>query len=271
MIAVEDLKKTHRATWAAGDYAAVAERIDEVPPRDLLARVSVRAGDEVLDVATGTGNVALPAAAAGANVIGLDITPELFDTARGRASAQGVDVEWVEGDAEDLPFDDERFDVVLSVFGIQFAPRHQVVADELARVTRPNGRIGLVNWTPEGLIGEMFKIMGKYMPAPPDYASSPPLWGSAEHVHELFAGTGIELTFARGYNPWRFDSAEHFVVFFETNYGPTLKARERLEAEGRWAELREELHELAERHNEATDGSLLMHAEYLVTVGRKDA
>jgi ubiquinone/menaquinone biosynthesis C-methylase UbiE len=271
VIAVEDLKKTHRATWAAGDYAAVAERIDEVPPRDLLERVPVRAGDEVLDVATGTGNIALPAAAAGANVIGLDITPELFDTARLRAAEQGLDLEWVEGDAEDLPFDDERFDVVLSVFGVQFAPRHQVVAEELARVTRPNGRIGLVNWTPEGLIGEMFKIMGKYMPAPPEYASSPPLWGNAEHVHELFADTGIELTFARGYNPWRFDSAEHFVVFFETNYGPTLKARERLEAEGRWAELREELHELAERHNEATDGSLLMHAEYLVTVGRKDA
>jgi SAM-dependent methyltransferase len=271
VIAVEDLKKTHRATWAAGDYAAVAERIDEVPPRDLLERVPVRAGDEVLDVATGTGNVALPAAAAGAHVIGLDLTPELFDTARERGSARGVDVDWVEGDAEDLPFDDERFDVVLSVFGIQFAPRHQVVADELARVTRPNGCIGLVNWTPEGLIGQMFKIMGKYMPALPEYASPPPLWGSEDHVSELFDDSGVELEFARGHNPWQFDSAEHFVVFFETNYGPTLKARERLEAEGRWAELREEVHALAERHNDATDGSLLMQAEYLVTIGRKAA
>jgi SAM-dependent methyltransferase len=269
VIAVEELKRTHRATWAAGNYAAVAERIDEVPPRDLLERVPVRAGDEVLDVATGTGNVALQAGAAGANVIGLDITPELFDTARERASEQGVDVEWVEGDAEDLPFDDERFDVVLSVFGVQFAPRHQVVADELARVTRSNGRIGLVNWTPEGLIGQMFKIMGKYLPAPPDYASPPPLWGDEEHVRELFAGTGIELEFARGHNPWRFDSAEHFVLFFETFYGPTLKARQRREAEGRYRELREELHELAERHNEASDGSLLMQAEYLLTNGRK--
>jgi SAM-dependent methyltransferase len=269
VIAVEDLKRTHRATWAAGDYAAVAERIDEVPPRDLLERVPVRPGDEVLDVATGTGNVALPAAAAGAYVTGLDITPELFDTARERASAQGVEVDWVEGDAEDLPFDDERFDAVLSVFGVQFAPRHEVVAHELARVTRPGGRIGLVNWTPEGLIGEMFKLMGKYLPAPPDYASPPPLWGNEEHVRELFANTGIELDFARGHNPWRFDSAEHFVVFFETNYGPTLKARERLTAEGSWADLREELHALAERRNEATDGSLLIHAEYLVTMGQK--
>ena len=139
MIAVEDLKRTHRATWAAGDYAAVAERIDEVPPRDLLERVPVRQYDDVLDVATGTGNVALPAAAAGGDVIGLDITPELFDTARRRAAERGVAVDWVEGDAEDLPFGDESFDVVLSVFGVQFAPRHRVVAEELARVTRPGG------------------------------------------------------------------------------------------------------------------------------------
>jgi SAM-dependent methyltransferase len=269
VIAVEDLKKTHRATWAAGDYAAVAERIDEVPPRDLLERVLVGPGDEVLDVATGTGNAALPAAAAGAHVIGLDITPELFDTARRRAAAQDVHVDWLEGDAEDLPFGDERFDAVLSVFGVQFAPRHEVVSEELARVTKPGGRIGLVNWTPGGLIGQMFKVMGKYLPAPPDYASPPPLWGDEEHVRGLFADTGVELEFMRGHNPWQFDSAEHFVVFFETNYGPTLKARERLEADGRWAELREELHALAELHNEATDGSLLMQAEYLVTIGRK--
>jgi SAM-dependent methyltransferase len=271
VIAVEDLKRTHRATWASGDYAAVAEMIDEVPPRDLLARVPVHPHDDVLDVATGTGNVALPAAAAGADVVGLDITPELFDTARRRAQEQGVTVDWIEGDAEDLPFADESFDIVLSVFGVQFAPRHRVVAEELARVTRTGGRIGLINWTPEGLIGEMFKIMGRYLPAPPDYASPPPLWGSEEHTRELFAGTGVGLEFARGYNPWHFDSAEHFVVFFETHYGPTLKARERLEGEGRWAELREKLHELAERRNEATDGSLLIHAEYLVTMGRKAA
>ena len=271
MIAVEDLKRTHRATWAAGDYAAVAGRINEVPPRDLLDRVGVSPGEDVLDVATGTGNVALPAAAAGAHVIGVDITPELFVTARERAAAQGVDVEWVEGDAENLPFADERFDVVLSAFGVQFAPRHRVVAEELERVCRQGGLIGLVNWTPEGQIGELFKIMGRYMPAPPDYASPPPLWGSEGHVRELFAGTGIELEFARGHNPWRFDSAEHWVEFMETTYGPTLKARERLGAEGRWEDCREEIRAMAERHNEATDGSLLMHAEYLITLGRKQA
>jgi SAM-dependent methyltransferase len=269
MTAIADLKRTHRATWAAGDYAAVAELIDEAPPRDLLARMELAPGQDVLDVATGTGNVAIRAAAAGAQVVGLDITPELFGTARRRAEEQDVTVDWLEGDAEELPFEDESFDRVLSTFGIQFAPRHEIVAEELARVCRPGGRIGLVNWTPQGQIGELFKIMGSYLPAPPDYASPPPLWGNEEHVRELFAGTGIELEFTRGMNPWHFDSAEHYVVFMETHYGPTLKARERLTAEGRWEDCRRELLAMAERRNEATDGGLLMRAEYLVVVGQK--
>jgi SAM-dependent methyltransferase len=269
VITVTELKRTHRSTWAAGNYGAVAEMIDEAPPRDLLARVAVQPGEEVLDVATGTGNIALKAAAVGAQIVGVDLTPELFDTARSRASEQGVAVEWVEGDAEQLPFEDDSFDVVLSAFGVQFAPRHEVVAAELARVCRPGGRIGLVNWTPEGQIGELFKIMGAYLPAPPEYVSPPPKWGSEDHVRGLFEGTGVELDFTRGENPWRFDSAEHYVMFFESNYGPTLKARERLSAEGRWEECREELYAMAERRNEATDGGLLMQAEYLVAVGRK--
>jgi SAM-dependent methyltransferase len=269
MIAIADLKRTHRATWAAGDYAAVAELIDEAPPSDLLARLDLAPGLDVLDVATGTGNVAIRAAAAGAQVVGLDITPELFATARRRAEEQDVTVDWLEGDAEELPFEDESFDRVLSTFGVQFAPRHEIVAEELARVCRPGGRIGLVNWTPQGQIGELFKIMGSYLPAPPDYASPPPLWGSEEHVRELFAGTGIELEFTRGLNPWHFASAEHYVVFMETHYGPTLKARERLTAEGRWEDCRRELLAMAERRNEATDGGLLMRAEYLVVVGHK--
>ena len=269
MTAIAELKRAHRATWAAGDYAAVAELIDDAPPRDLLDRIELTPALDVLDVATGTGNIAIRAAAAGAQVVGLDITPELFGTARRRAARSGVVVDWVEGDAEDLPYGDERFDSVLSVFGVQFAPRHQVVADELARVCRPGGQIGLVNWTPEGAIGELFKVMGRYVPALPDYASPPPLWGNEEHVRGLFAGSGVELEFTRGLNPWRFASPEHWVVFMETHYGPTLKARERLTAEGTWEQCRGEILALAERRNEATDGSLLMHAEYLVAVGRK--
>jgi SAM-dependent methyltransferase len=269
MTAVAELKRVHRATWAAGDYASVAEVIDEAPPRDLLAHAHVAPGHEVLDVATGTGNVAIRTAAAGARTIGLDLTPELFATARRRAEQHGVTVEWIEGDAEDLPFEGDRFDRVLSVFGVQFAPRHEVAARELARVCRPGGRIGLVSWTPEGQIGELFKIMGSYLPPLPDYASPPPLWGSEQHVLRLFADTPVEFEFARGVNPWRFDSAEDYVAFMETHYGPTLKARERLSAEGRWEDCRSEILAMADRRNEASDGSLLMNAEYLIAIGRK--
>jgi SAM-dependent methyltransferase len=271
MTAVAELKDVHRATWAAGDYAAVAELIDEAPPRDLLARVGVAPGQDVLDVATGTGNVALRVAAGGAHVVGLDLTPELLEVARRRGEERGLEVEWVEGDAESLPFDDDRFDRVVSTFGIQFAPRHEIVARELVRVCRPGGRIGLVNWTPDGQIGELLKIVGRYMPAPPDYATPPPRWGSEEHVRDLFADAPVELEFTRGRNPWRFDSAEDYVAFMETRYGPVLKARARLTADGAWEECRDEIVALAERHNEATDGSLLMLAEYLVVVGYKSA
>lgn len=269
MTTITDLKQAHRATWAAGDYAAVARHIDEAPPSDLLDCAEVSPGDDVLDVATGTGNAALRAASAGARVVGLDLTPELFAEARRRASAAGVAVDWVEGDAEELPFADGCFDRVLSVFGVQFAPRHAVAAAEMARVCRPGGRVGLVSWTPAGAIGELFKIMGGYMPAPPDYASPPPLWGSEAHVRSLFEGTGVEVEFSYGSNPWRFDSAEDWVAFMETRYGPTIKARERLSGEGRWDDCREEVLAMAERRNAASDGSLLLWAEYLVIAGRK--
>ena len=268
MTARADLKLTPRSPWAVGDHSAVDDLIDEAPPRDLLDHMDIRPGHRVLDVATGTGNVAIPAAKSGAQVVGLDLTPELFETARLRAALHRVSVDWIEGDAEELPFEDASFDHVLSVFGVQFAPRHAIVAHELARVARPGGRIGLVNWTPRGLIGELLKTIGGYMPAPPEYASPPPLWGSEQHVRRLFADTPVELAFAYGHNPWHFASAESFVAFMETHYGPTVKARERLTAEGRREDARAEIVALAEHHNDATDGTLLMNAEYLVVVGR---
>jgi SAM-dependent methyltransferase len=271
MTTVTDLKRVHRATWAAGDYAAVAELVDEVPPRDLLARVGIAPDHYVLDVATGTGNAAIQAAAAGAEVVGLDLTPELLATARQRARERGAAVAWIEGDAEELPFEDDLFDRVLSVFGVQFAPRHEVAAEQLVRVTRPGGRIGIVAWTPASQLGELLKIIGSYMPAPPDYASPPPLWGSEDHVRELLAPYPVEVEFARGHNPWRLDSPEHFVVFMETHYGPMIKARERLTGEGRWDDCRAEIVAMVERRNEASDGSLLMRAEYLVAVATKEA
>jgi SAM-dependent methyltransferase len=268
MLAIADLKRTHRGIWAAGDYAAVARHIDQAPPLDLLSRVDVRPGIDVLDVATGTGNVALKAAAAGANVSGLDLTPELFETARARAEQLGVTVDWIEGDAEQLPFAGESFDRVLSAFGVQFAPRHEVVADELVRVLRPGGVIGVVNWTPGGVIGRVLRIIGAYMPPPPAYASSPALWGDEQHVRDLLDGSGLTVTFHRGHNPWRFPSPAAWVEFMETAYGPMLKAREKLSVDGAWTDCRDEIHALATSENRATDGSLLLQAEYLVAVAR---
>jgi SAM-dependent methyltransferase len=267
--AVAALKDVHRATWAAGDYPAIAEHIDSVPPTHLLATIGIEPGQRVLDVATGSGNVALRAAAAGADVTGLDLVPELLEVAARRASAQGVEIELVAGDAEELPFADESFDRVLSVFGVQFAPRHRRTAQELARVCRPGGAIGLVNWTPEGLIGQMFAILSRYLPAPPPFASAPPLWGSEEHVSELFEGTGVQLEFERGTNPFVFDSIDEYMTFFEERYGPTIKTKAKLEADGRWDECRAELRALYDELNQATDGTMRIDSEYLVSVARR--
>jgi SAM-dependent methyltransferase len=263
--AVAQLKDQHRATWAAGRYADVAELIADAAPAQLLTRVGIEPGHDVLDVATGTGNVALEAAGLGAHATGLDLVPDLLDIARSRDDGR---IAWIEGDAEALPFDDASFDRVVSVVGIQFAPRHQVVADELARVCRPGGAIGLVNWTPEGLIGRMFKILGRYMPKPPEFASPPPLWGSEEHQRSLFAAHDVELSFERGMNPFVFPTLEEYMTFFEERYGPTIKAKARLSADGTWDACRAELRALYEELNSATDGTLHIDAEYLVAVGR---
>ena len=270
MTTIEALKASHHAVWASGDYAAVAELIDAIPPQHLLDRVGVAPGQSVLDVATGTGNVAVRAAEAGAYVVGLDLAPELFETARPRAEALGVQVDWVEGDAEALPFADASFDRVLSAFGVQFAPRHVLTAEELVRVCAPGGVIGLCNWTPESKVGELLSIMSRYLPPPPPYASSPPLWGDEEHVTKLFADAAVELEFERATTPFVFDSAEHYVSFFETSYGPTVKARERLTEEGTWDACRAEIVEMMERRNVATDGSLEVPSEYLLVVARKN-
>ncbi len=265
-----DLKRAHRRTWASGSYATVAERlVDDVPPRHLLERVSIEPGMEVLDIATGTGNVAIRAAQLGARVTGLDLTPELFERARERAADAAVEVEWIEGDAEDLPFEDGRFDRVLSTFGIQFAPRHEVAAREAVRVTRPGGTIGLINWTPQGHIGRVLKEVGARLPKPPGYASPPPLWGDEAHVRELFALDCVELEFERATNPFvGFGSPEDWVEFMETNYGPLLTARQKLTPDGRWDELRNELVALTTSLDQGGPGALHVESEYLLTLAR---
>jgi SAM-dependent methyltransferase len=255
------LKQGARATWAAGDYPAIAQRqLWTVGPR-IVRAVGVRPGDDVLDVACGTGTAALRAAQAGGRVVGVDLTPELFAAGRRLAAEAGVQIEWVQGDAEDLPLADESFDVVLSTFGCMFAPRHAVTAHELARVLRPGGRLGLTCWTPEGGMGDFFRTVGAYMPPPSALAEPPALWGSEAHVEELFEETGVELEFQRDVvTPVPFESTDAAIEFLATKFGPMTMARQITEASGRWPELRAELATLYER-----DEPL----EYLMILGRK--
>ena len=256
------LKQGARCAWAAGDYPAIAERqLWGIGPR-IVAAVGVRPGEEVLDVACGTGNAALRAAQAGGTVVGVDLTPELFEAGKRLAAEAEVAIEWVQGDAEELPFEDESFDVVLSTFGCMFAPRHRVTAHELARVLRPGGRLGITTWTPGGGTGLLFKTVGRYLPPPSPLAEPPLLWGTEPHVVNLFTDTGVELEFERDVLPQvPFDSPDEAIDFMATKFGPMIMARQLAEASGRWTELRAELTELYEREDPL---------EYLVTLGRKE-
>jgi SAM-dependent methyltransferase len=267
-VELEQLKLAHRATWASGDYAAVAEAFVRDVGLTTVAKAGIEPGTEVLDVATGSGNAAIPAALAGARVTALDLVPGLLDTGRELAAAAGVEIEWVEGDAEALPFADESFDTVLSVLGVQFAPRHEATARELARVLRPGGTMALACWTPGGFIGRLFRTMAPYLAKPPAGATPPPLYGDEDHVRALFAGTGVEPSFDRHSAAFHADSPSGFVAFMADRYGPLLKARERLAPEGRWEELHADLVALCEAANVA-ENRFLAPSEYLLTLGRK--
>lgn len=266
--ALEALKDVHRRTWASGDYPAIAELVSDVG-KHTAARAGIRPGDEVLDVAAGTGNAAIPAALAGGRVIATDLTPELFTAGRTLARDAGVELEWLAADAEDLPFADERFAVVLSAIGIQFAPRHEIVAAELVRVCRPGGTIALGNWAADGYIGRFWSAMGPYLPAPPTFASPPPGWGRVEHVEELFADHPVELRFERAAVRFADASAEAFLDMFADRYGPLLQARAKLSQDGRWDALRDDLIALGTEMNVATDGTFAVDSDYLVIVARK--
>jgi SAM-dependent methyltransferase len=265
-----EFKQEAQAAWAAGDYDAMMrqEGLYEVGTR-IVRRVGVGTGEDVLDVACGTGNAAIPAARAGASVTGLDLTPEMLEAARGRGKAAGVAIEWVEGDAEDLPFDDQRFDVVLSTFGCMFAPRHEVVADEVARVLRPGGRVGICAWTPEGSIGDFFRAVGNYLPHQPEFVRPPLMWGDEEYVRELFEGTGIALEFGWEVSDIHHDSVADAVDCYATKFGPVVKARALLDADGRWTALRDDMIKLFERHNTSGGARVVLPAQYLVVLGRK--
>jgi SAM-dependent methyltransferase len=264
---VEQFKQGQRAMWSAGDYADIATHIESAA-EELVDACDVGPGQEVLDVATGSGNVAIVAAQSGAHVTGLDLTPELFEAARRRMAEAEVDIELIEGDAEDLPFGDASFDRVLSCFGVMFAPRHQKAADELIRVVRPGGVVGIAAWTPEGASGRFFKTVAGHMPPPPAGFVPPVMWGTEDHVRGVFAQSGAELEFARRHVAFVYDSPHEWIAYYERTLGPTLMAKNALEPEGKWQPLRAELVELFESVNQATDGTMHVEAEYLLTVAR---
>jgi SAM-dependent methyltransferase len=225
------VKQRQQQAWSSGDFAVVASRI--VLVAELLADTAdLRAGWRVLDVATGSGNAALAAARLGGEVVGVDYVPALLERGRERAAAEGLQVELLEGDAEALPFPDASFDAVTSVFGTMFAPDHERAAAELLRVTRPGGTIALASWTPAGFIGAMFRTIAAHVPPPPG-VPSPMLWGTEPHLRGLFGDGIVSLELTQRTFTWRFASAEEFVAFFRTWYGPTLKAFSALEGVAR--------------------------------------
>lgn len=268
---MDEIKTRHRAMWASGDYAAVAAQVIPALGPVLTEACKIGPGQRVLDVAAGSGNAAIPAALAGASVVASDLTPELLETGRETADAAGVKLDWQQADAEALPFGDGEFDAAISCVGIMFAPFHQASADELLRVVRPGGVIGLINWTPQGFIGQMFATMKPYVAPPPPGAQPPPLWGDPDHVSALF-GDGVTGVTAerRTVRIDRFATAEEFRDFFKQRYGPTIAAYKNIgDDQERAANLDRELADLARRHDQ---GDGVMDWEYLLfTAQRADS
>jgi len=264
------LKAKHRAMWALGNYPAVATDVVGSLGPVLVAACGLRPGDHVLDVAAGSGNAAIPAARAGASVVASDLTPELLAVGQQRAEREGLRLQWSQADAEELPFGDGEFDTVLSCLGVMFAPHHQASADELVRVCRPGGTIGLLNWTPEGFIGQMFATMKPYAPPPPPGAQPPPLWGREDHVRSLLGDRVTEVTAQRRtIQVDLFARPEDFRDYFKARYGPTIAAYRGIAADPqRTAALDGELAELARRHDRGT-GNTVMDWEYLLVTARK--
>jgi ubiquinone/menaquinone biosynthesis C-methylase UbiE len=249
-----------KTMWGSGNYAAVAERISQAGEL-VNERSGLEPGMDVLDVGCGTGNATIPAARDGARVTGLDLSPELLAIARERASDAMVEVEWVEGDAQELPFEDASFDRVISTFGHMFAPDHKRTADEMRRVCRPGGTIATACWTPEGSIGRMFRTIAELVPPPPG-GTPPILWGTEEHQRELL-GDG---KFERDEIEWEDESVESYARFMLESFGPLLNAREALaEREG---ELDESFRAFLARENLNDDGTLRFRGEYLLAVCR---
>jgi SAM-dependent methyltransferase len=269
-LADSELKTRHRAMWGSGNYPVMVETFLLPVGERLADAAGLSPGVRVLDVAAGTGNASLPAARRGASVTASDLTPALLEAGRAQAEAEGLELDWVEADAENLPFADGSFDVVMSAIGVMFAPNHQAAADELVRVCRPGGTIALLSWTPEGMLGALFAVMKPFAPPPPPGAQPPPLWGGEEHLRGLL-GDRVELrslerdlleitAFAR---PREY--GEHFKAY----YGPTIAVRANAERDGRADEFDAALDAFCDEWNRGTADAARFEKEYLVAVGTK--
>lgn len=269
-IADAELKSRHRAMWASGDYPLMVETFLVPVGERLVEACGIEEGMRVLDVAAGTGNASLPAARRGASVVASDLTPSLLDTGRERAEKEGLELEWVEADAENLPFADESFDVVMSCIGVMFAPNHQAAADELVRVCRPGGTIGLLCWTPEGMLGALFRTMKPFAPPPPPGAQPPPLWGSEQHLSELFGDRVESWSLTREHlEITAFERPQDYGEHFKRYYGPTIATRANAEREGRAQEFDGALDAFCDEWNRGTSDAARFEKEYLLAIGTK--
>lgn len=269
-VADSELKTRHRAMWASGDYHLMVETfLLPIGPR-LVEGCGIGSGMRVLDVAAGTGNASIPAAQRGARVTASDLTPELLEAGGSRPEAQGLDIEWVPADAEHLPFDDASFDVVMSAIGVMFAPHHQAAADELVRVCRPGGTIGLLSWTPEGMLGALFGTMKAFAPPPPPGASPPPLWGSEGHLRELFSDRARFHTLEREVlEITAFERPGDYGEHFKGYYGPTIAARANAVKNGREDEFDAALDAFCDDWSRGTSSPARFEKEYLLAVASR--
>ncbi|HEY7742112.1 MAG TPA: class I SAM-dependent methyltransferase [Burkholderiales bacterium] len=259
----EAVKRRQQATWASGDFAVIGVTL-QIVGESLAEAADIRAGERVLDVAAGNGNATLAAARRFAEVTSTDYVPALLDKGRARAAAEGLQVSFQVADAEDLPFEDGSFDAALSTFGAMFTPDHARPAREMLRVVRRGGRIGLANWTPEGFIGQLFKVIGQYIPAPAGL-KSPALWGTEAHIAELFSAQARDIRAVRRNFNFRYRSAAHWLRIFRDYYGPTHKAFAALDS-ARQDALAQDITALLDRLNVAGPASLVVPGEYLEVV-----
>lgn len=267
MADVEQLKDATRQVWSRGDYVKLAARIESAA-QELVDACAISAGQDVLDVAAGNGNVAVLAAREGAAVVGSDLTPAMVELGRMRTETEGLDVEWRVADAEELPFEDESFDCVASVFGAMFGPRPDLVARELFRVVRPGNTVGMANWTPDGFMGSFFELFNRYGPPRPDDLPHPLEWGRAEVVRARFEGLAGSVVTEPRWVRWSFADADEGFRFYGETAGTSSAIVAALDDEPR-ARLQGEFVELVENWNQASDGSVEIDAEYLLVVARR--